>query len=125
MEHPTLLSVKESTFYSEVFDCVYTHAYILSAMSDFNATEIVTEIPAGATRWEQGIQIYDDDINEGREEFEVFLTVEDNFPVTYLIRTAVCRIPESDRKLSSNDVLAGFDLVLCRFLLYTQRRPLQ
>ena len=68
-------------------------------MSDFNATEIVTEIPAGATRWKQGIQIFDDDINEGREEFEVFLTVEGNFPVTYLIRTVVCRIPESDRKL--------------------------
>ena len=75
-------------------------------MSDFNATEIVTEIPARETSLEQGIQIFDDDINEGREEFQVVLTVEGDFPVTYLIRTAVCRIPESDRKLSSKDVLA-------------------
>lgn len=74
-------------------------------MSDFNATEIVTEIPARETSLEQGIQIFDDDINEGREEFQVVLTVEGDFPVTYLMRTAVCRIPESDRKLS-NDLLA-------------------
>ena len=74
-------------------------------MSDFNATEIVTEIPARETSLEQGIQIFDDNINEGREEFQVVLTVEGDFPVTYLIRTAVCRIPESDRKLS-NDLLA-------------------
>ena len=78
---------------------------IFLAVSDFNATEIVTEIPARETSLEQGIQIFDDDINEGREEFQVVLTVEGDFPVTYLIRTAVCRIPESDRKLS-NDLLA-------------------
>ena len=69
------------------------------AVNDFNATEIVTEIAAGSTRCEEGIQIYDDNINEAQEEFEVFLTVEGNFNVTYTIRTTVCRIPESDRKL--------------------------
>ena len=67
-------------------------------MNDFNATEIVTEIAAGSTRWDKGIQIFDDDINEAQEEFEVLLTVEGNFTVTYTIQTAVCRIPESDRK---------------------------
>lgn len=68
-------------------------------MNDFNATEIVTEIAAGNTRCEEGIQIYDDNINEAQEDFEVFLTVEGNFTVTYTIRTTVCRIPESDCKL--------------------------
>ena len=66
-------------------------------MNDFNATEIVTEIAAGS-RWDEGIQIYDDNINEAQEEFEVLLTVEGNFTVTYTIQTTVCRIPESDRK---------------------------
>ena len=69
-------------------------------MRDFNATEIVTEISAGATRLVEGIQIFDDNINEAREEFEVLLTVESNLTTAYLIRTAVCRIPESDRKPS-------------------------
>ena len=76
-------------------------------VSDFNATEIVTQIAAANTRWEEGIQIFDDDINEAQEEFEVFLTVEGNFTVTYTIQTAVCRIPESDCKL------------LCEFVMYT------
>ena len=67
-------------------------------MNDFNATETVTEIAAGSTRWDKGIQIVDDDINEAQEEFEVFLTVEGNFTVTYTIQTTVCRIPENDRK---------------------------
>ena len=75
------------------------HIYFY-AERDFNGTEIVTEISAGATRLVEGIQIFDDDINEAREEFEVFLTVEGNVTTAYLIRTAVCRIPESDRKLS-------------------------
>ena len=70
-------------------------------VSDFNATDIVTEIAAGNTRWDKGIQIFDDDINEAQEEFEVFLTVEGNFTVTYTIQTTVCRIPENDRKLLS------------------------
>ena len=75
--------------------------YSFHAVRDFNATEIVTEIPVGATRLKEEIQIFDDDINEAREEFKVFLTVEGNFTVTYLIRTTVCRIPYNDRKLSS------------------------
>ena len=85
------------------------------AVRDFNATEIVTKVPVGATRLEEGIEIFDDDINEAREEFEVFLTVEGNLTVLYLIRTAVCRIPESDRKLScmcsiSITILSGVQL---------------
>ena len=77
-------------------------------MRDFNATEIVTEVPVGATRLEEGIEIFDDDINEAQEEFEVFLTVEGNFTVLYLIRTAVCRISESDRKLSCMHSIHNF-----------------
>ena len=89
MIHPEFKSVKI------ILSCIYFYAE-----NDFNATEIVTQIPAGATRLKQGIQIFDDDINEAREEFEVFLTTEGNVTAIYLIRTAVCRIPESDRKLS-------------------------
>ena len=58
----------------------------------------MTEIAAGSTRREEGILIFNDDINEAQQEFEVFLTVEGNFTVTYTIQTTVCRIPESDRK---------------------------
>ena len=69
-------------------------------MRDFNVTDIVTEIPVGATRLVERIQIFDDNINEAREEFEVFLTVEGNFTVMYYRQTTACRIPESDRKFS-------------------------
>lgn len=70
------------------------------AVNDFNDTEIITTImvPASTSRWEQEIQIYDDNINEAEEVFNVSLTVEGNFSVEYRTRTAVCRIPESDRK---------------------------
>ena len=74
-------------------------------MRDFNATEFVTEISVGTTRLEEGIQIYDDSINEAQEVFEVNLTVEGNFTVMYRIRTAVCRIPESDRKWSCTFIM--------------------
>ena len=79
--------------------------YSFHAVRDFNVTEIVAEIPVGATRLNEEIQIFDDDINEAREEFEVFLTVEGNFTVTYFIRTTVCRIPYNDRKLSSKFIM--------------------
>ena len=78
---------------------VFMLAISFHTVNDFNATEIVTEIAARSTRCEKGIQIFDDDINEAQEEFEVFLTVEGNFTVTYTIQTTVCRIPENDRKL--------------------------
>ena len=71
---------------------------IFHAVNDFNDTEIIATIPPRTTRWEQGIQIFDDNINEAEEVFNVLLTVEGNLTVEYLIRTAVCRIPESDRK---------------------------
>ena len=80
------------------FVCFHV-AISFHTVSDFNATEIVTEIAAANTRWEEGIEIFDDDINEAQEEFEVFLMVEGNFTVTYTIQTTVCRIPENDRKL--------------------------
>ena len=72
---------------------------------DFNNTEILTEFGVQETRREEGIQIFDDEINEAREEFEVFLTVRGNFTVTYNIRTTTCRIPENDRKLDVHFVV--------------------
>ena len=52
----------------------------------------------------QAIEIFDDEINEGREVFYVFLQVVSNISnnVTYRIQTTLCRIRQSDRKLSSN-----------------------
>ena len=61
---------------------------------DFNNTEIVSEIPAGTTRLQQEIQIFDDEINEAREEFQVLLIVANN-----TVANSRCRIPENDRKL--------------------------
>ena len=69
---------------------------------DFNDTVIVTEVPAGQTQLVQAIQIFDDEINEGREVFNVTLEVVSNISimVTYRIQTTLCRIRPSDRKLS-------------------------
>jgi len=69
---------------------------------DFNDTVIVTEVPVGQTQLVQAIQIFDDEINEGREVFNVFLEVVSNISnaVMYRIRTTLCRIRQSDRKLS-------------------------
>ena len=49
----------------------------------------------------QSIQIFDDDINEGREVFNVSLEVVGNISntVEYRIQTTLCRIRQSDRKL--------------------------
>ena len=70
---------------------------------DFNDTVIVTEVPAGQTQLMQAIQIFDDEINEGREVFNVSLQVVSNISsaVQYRIQTTLCRIRQSDRKLSS------------------------
>ena len=50
----------------------------------------------------QAIQIFDDEINEGREVFNVSLDVVSNISnaVEYRIQTTLCRIRLSDRKLS-------------------------
>ena len=69
---------------------------------DFNDTIIVTEVPAGQTQLMQAIQIFDDEINEGREVFNVSLDVSNiSSPVQYRIQTTLCRIRQSDCKLSS------------------------
>ena len=50
----------------------------------------------------QAIEIFDDEINEGREVFNVTLEVVSNISnaVEYRIQTTLCRIRQSDRKLS-------------------------
>ena len=69
---------------------------------DFNDTIIVTEVPVAQTQLAQPIQIFDDEINEGREVFNVSLEVVGNISnaVEYRIQTTLCRIRQSDRKLS-------------------------
>ena len=54
------------------------------------------------TQLVQAIQIFDDEINEGREVFYVSLEVVGNISnaVMYRIKTTLCRIRLSDRKLS-------------------------
>ena len=72
------------------------------AGKDFNDTVIVMEVPAAQTQLVQAIQIFDDEINEGREIFNVSLEVVGNISnaVEYRIQTTLCRIRLSDRKLS-------------------------
>ena len=76
---------------------------------DFNDTVIITEVPAAQTQLVQPIQIFDDEINEGQEVFDVFLEVVGNISnnVTYRIQTTLCRIRQSDCKLS------------CKICMYT------
>ena len=61
---------------------------------DFNDTVILTEVPAAQTQLVQAIQIFDDEINEGREVFYVSLEVVGNISntVEYRIQTTLCRI---------------------------------
>ena len=77
--------------------CISSHAG-----RDFNDTVIVTEVPAAQTQLVQAIQIFDDEINEGQEVFNVSLEVVGNVTnmVTYRKQTTLCRIRQSDRKLS-------------------------
>ena len=72
------------------------------AVLDFDDTVIVTEVPVAQTQLVQAIQIFDDEINEGREIFNVSLEVVSNISnaVKYKIQTTLCRIRQSDRKLS-------------------------
>ena len=76
--------------------CISFHAG-----DDFNDTVIVTEVPVARTQLMQSIQVFDDEINEGREVFNVSLEVVGNISnaVVYRIQTTLCRIRQSDRKL--------------------------
>ena len=58
------------------------------------------------------IQIFDDEINEVQEIFNVSLEVVSNISnaVEYRIQTTLCRIRQSDRKLSCK---------ICMYLLHT------
>ena len=69
---------------------------------DFNDTVIVTEVPVAQTLLVQAIEIFDDEIDEGGEVFNVSLKVVDKIfnAVLYRIQTTLCRIRPSDRKLS-------------------------
>ena len=69
---------------------------------DFNDTVTVTEVPVAQTQLVQPIEIFNDEINEGREVFNVSLEVVSNISnaVEYRIQTTLCRIRQSDRKLS-------------------------
>ena len=79
--------------------CIYPYLYV---GRDFNDTVIVTEVPVAQTLLVQAIEIFDDEINEGQEDFSVSLEVVSNISnaVQYRIQTALCRIRQSDRKLS-------------------------
>ena len=79
--------------------CIHSYFH---AGRDFNDTVILTDVPATQTQLVQAIQIFDDDINEGREVFNVSLEVVGNISnvVEYRIQTTLCRIQQSDRKLS-------------------------
>ena len=59
------------------------------------------EVPAAQSQAVQAIQIFDDEINEGQEVFNVTLEVLSNVSnaVQYRIQTTLCRIRQSDRKL--------------------------
>ena len=71
-------------------------------MADFNDTTIETEIPEGETQQAEDIQIFDDEINEAPEVFNVSLDIlsEQRSNVIFRIRRTLCRIRQSDRKLS-------------------------
>ena len=75
--------------------CMYSsHA----ANKDFNVRDIVLDFGVGDNRKTGSFQIFDDEINEAREEFEVSLTVLGNITSSYIIQNTTCRIPENDRK---------------------------
>ena len=77
--------------------CICFHA-----VTDFNDTVIEAEILGGQTQVLQDIQIFDDNINEAPEVFYVVLDVlsEQRSNVMFGIQRTICRIHQSDRKLS-------------------------
>ena len=76
--------------------------HIFHTVADFNDTIIETEIPEGQTQQAEDIQIFDDEINEAPEAFDVLLDVlsEPRSNVIFRIQKTLCRIRQSDRKLS-------------------------
>ena len=77
----------------------------LHAGADFSDTQpFEITIPAGTTVAGGSIPIFDEEINEGAQEFVVVLEVASvtTNPVDYSgstqIQTTVCRIPANDRK---------------------------
>ena len=72
------------------------------AGADFNDTPFEITILAHTTAADGDIHIFDDEINEGTQEFVVVLEVASvtTNPVNFTGRTqtTVCRIPASDRK---------------------------
>ena len=76
--------------------CISFHA-----VTDFNDTVIITEIPEAETQQAEDIQIFDDEINEAPETFNVLLDVlsEQRSNVIFRIQRILCRIRQSDRKL--------------------------
>ena len=88
---------------------VCIHPY-LHAGRDFNDTVILTEVPIAQTQLIQAIQIFDDEINEGQEVFNVSLEVVNiTNAVQYRIQTTLCRIRQSDRKRSCK-ICTAFDV---------------
>ena len=88
-------------------------------MADFNNTVIETEIPEGQTQVLQDFQIFDDEINEAPEVFDVLLDVlsEQRSHVMFSIQRTICRIRQSDRKLSYKyfiSTLLSTELLLCQ-----------
>ena len=93
--------------------CVFIHTLIYVGL-DFDDTVVVTEVPAAQVQLMQAIQIFDDEINEGREVFNVSLEVVSNISntVQYRLQTTLCRIRQSDRKLSCK---------ICMYFMYTSQ----
>ena len=76
--------------------------HIFHTVADFNDTIIETEIPEGETQQAEDIQIFDDEINEAPEVFNVLLDIlsEQRSNVIFRVQKTLCRIRQSDRKLS-------------------------
>ena len=76
------------------------YIFLHAANRDFNTSEIVIDFEVGDTRKTGSFQIFDDEINEAREEFAVSLKVLGDIIPLYIIQNTTCRIPENDRKQS-------------------------
>ena len=118
-------SVKNYSIRIKFYYYVHIYSYRpFHAGRDFNDTVTVTEVPVAQTLLVQAIQIFDDEINEGREIFNVSLQVVSNISnaVEYRIQTTLCRIRQSDRKLSCKICIyritgnfgGGFNLAIWR-----------
>jgi len=98
--------VTNSSFIPGVNLSLYSSMYLpLHAGADFNNTQpFEITIPARTTAAGGSIDITNDEINEGAQEFVVVLEVASvttnpvDFSGSTQIQTTVCRIPASDRK---------------------------